>query len=250
MLHDLKVMFLAWQQALSDKCSTELWKMSFFAITWSIWLMRNGIMFNGDVFDFEKIIDITKYRLASWFKAKWLDSPHSISDIIKFPKDISNSKEKIAVKRNFTWEPSPTEFMKFNVDGSARGKPGAVGIGGVLRDCNAAVKMIFSKSIGVVDSNMAELLVVREALKMFTASQWAPSHRLVIESDSSNVVNRMRNPNGAPWAMKRFMAQMEYFKQQLLSCDFASIPREGNNLADALAKSGVSRQHDLIILYV
>ena len=212
--------------------------------------MRNGIVFNGSVFDFEKIIDITKYRLASWFKARWPDSPHSISNIVRFPKDILNPKENIVVKRSFTWEPPPPEFLKFNVDGSARGKPGVTGIGGVLRDCNAAVKMIFSKSIGVADSNMNELLAVREALKMFTTSRWAISHRLVIESDSSNVVNWMRDPSGAPWAMKRFMAQMEYFKQQLLSCDFASIPREGNNLADALAKSGVSRQHDLIILYV
>ena len=49
--------------------------------------------------------------------------------------------------------------------------------------------------------------------------------------------------------MKRFMGQMEYYKQQVLSCEFVFIPREGNDVADALAKSGVSRQHDLVILY-
>ena len=64
--------------------------------------MRNGIVFNGSVFDFEKIIDITKYRLASWFKARWPDSPHSISDIVRFSKDILNPKENIVVKRSFT----------------------------------------------------------------------------------------------------------------------------------------------------
>ena len=85
---DPKVMILAWQQALPDYCSTELWRMSFFAILWSIWLLRNGVVFNGKVPDFEETMDTSKYRLASWFKARWPSSPYSISDIVRFPKDI------------------------------------------------------------------------------------------------------------------------------------------------------------------
>ena len=131
------------------------------------------------------------------------------------------------------------------MDGFARGKPEPAGIGGVLRDFNAAVKAVFSKSIGVVDSNVAKLLVVREALKLFVVS----SHRLVIESDSNNVMNWMLNPFGAPWSTKGHMAHIENFKQQLLRCDFIFILREGNDLVDALAKSEVSKQHDLVVLY-
>ena len=119
----------------------------------------------------------------------------------------------------------------------------------MLKDCNAAVKVIFSKSIVVVDSNMAELLAVCKALMVFVATRLASSHRLVIESDSRNVVNCMLNPSGSPWVMKRLMAQMEYYKQQLLSCDIVFILREGNNMADAMAKFGVSRQHDLVVFY-
>ena len=73
--------------------------------------------------------------------------------------------------------------------------------------------------------------------------------RLVIESDSSNVVNWSLNPGGAPWLMKRHMAHIENYKQQMLSCDFIFIPREGNDMADALAKSSVLGQHDLVVLY-
>ena len=135
------------------------------------------------------------------------------------------------------------------MDGSTRGKPGPVGIGGVLRDCNAAVKAVFSKSIGMADSNLAELLVVREALKVFVAIRWASSHRLVIESDSNNIVKWMLNPSRVPWSMKRHMVHIEMCKQQLLSCDYVFIPREGNDVADALAKDGVSRLHDLVVVY-
>ena len=96
---------------------------------------------------------------------------------------------------------------------------------------------------------MATLLAVREALKLLVATRWASSHRLVIESDSSNVVKWMLNPLVAPWSMKRHMAHIEICKQQLLSCDFVFIPRERNDMTDALAKSGVFRQHDFVFIY-
>ena len=84
------------------------------------------------------------------------------------------------------------------MDGSTKGNLGPAGIGGVLRDCNAAVKVVFSKSIGVIDSNMVELFAVRKALMVFVATRWASSHRLVIENDLRNVVNWMLNPSGSP----------------------------------------------------
>ena len=49
--------------------------------------------------------------------------------------------------------------------------------------------------------------------------------------------------------MKKFMGQIVNFKEQLLGWEIVFIPREGNALADALAKSGVSRRHDLEVLY-
>ena len=84
--------------------------------------------------------------------------------------------------------------MKFNVDGSFKGKPDPVGISGVLRDCTATVRIVFSKVVGVVDSNVAEQLAMREAMHVFVSSSWVRSHRLIIESDSTNVVNWIHNP--------------------------------------------------------
>ena len=103
--------------------------MSFYAISRSIWLLRNDMVFNGNVFNFEKIIDIIKYRLASWFKVRWPDYPYMISDIVRFPKDIPIPNEIKVSKRNIDWEPSSPDFLKFNVDGSARGKPEPASIG-------------------------------------------------------------------------------------------------------------------------
>ncbi|EOY19284.1 Uncharacterized protein TCM_044329 [Theobroma cacao] len=49
------------------------------------------------------------------------------------------------------------EWMKFNVDGAARGNSGKVGIGGVLRNNLGEIKITCSNSIRVHDANFAEL---------------------------------------------------------------------------------------------
>ena len=100
------------------------------------------MIFNGKVFNFEQIIDTFKFHLALWFKAKWSDSHYMILDIIRFSKDIHVQKVSKATKRTIVKE-SPSDYLKFNVDGSAKGKLGPASIDGVLRGCNAAVKVVF-----------------------------------------------------------------------------------------------------------
>ena len=75
----------------------------------------------------------------------------------------------------------------------------------------------------MVDSNVVELLTVKEALKLYVASRWASFHRLIIKNNSSNIVNWVLNPSKVPWFMKRHMAHIEIFKQQLLGCDVFSF---------------------------
>ena len=79
------------------------------------------------------------------------------------------------------------------MDGSSIGKLGPDGIGGVFRDNAAVVKMVFSKPVGVTNSNVAKLLAIKEAILIFIASCWVHSHNLIIESDSSNVVKWIHN---------------------------------------------------------
>ncbi|XVF04193.1 hypothetical protein REPUB_Repub05bG0061200 [Reevesia pubescens] len=60
-------------------------------------------------------------------------------------------------------------FLKFNVDGSAVGKPGPAGIGGILRDEEGTVKPEFSKSIGGKQWNALLLL---NFLSLLLSSAW------------------------------------------------------------------------------
>ena len=63
--------------------------------------------------------------------------------------------------------------------------------------------MEFSKSIGVCDSNEAEIIAIKEALLIFSASKWNSSHGLIIESDSKNTVQWISNPLVVPWKIRK-----------------------------------------------
>ena len=147
-LHNEPVaVLLEWQHALPNKCSKEVWIMAFYAIIWSIWLLRNNMVFNGKVFDFKQTIDTIKFCIASWFKAKWPDCSNTLMDVVRFPNAIEIPRVAKNAKKAILWASPPLDSLKFNVDGLARGTSEPVGIGGVLRDGKATVKAIFSRPL-------------------------------------------------------------------------------------------------------
>ena len=56
-------------------------------------------------------------------------------------------------RRPIPWSPPPYRVSKFNVDGASRGNPGPAGITGVIRNSKGDVILMFSKHVGVCDSN-------------------------------------------------------------------------------------------------
>ncbi|XWS15405.1 hypothetical protein CRYUN_Cryun35bG0094600 [Craigia yunnanensis] len=124
------------------------------------------MVFNGKVFDLRQIINIIKLRIASWFNAKW-PSVYSVLEVVRFPNDTKVPPKVKVVKEPICWKFPTLEYIKFNVDGSSKGKPWPTGIGGVLRDCSSLVKAVFSKAIGLVDSNVVESLTTKKVLRIY-----------------------------------------------------------------------------------
>ncbi|XVE68051.1 hypothetical protein DITRI_Ditri09bG0037800 [Diplodiscus trichospermus] len=91
------------------------------------------------------LIESIKLKLAIWGKAKWPMVKESVLDV------ISPNIVRVPIVHN----------------------PGLVGIEGVLRDYRSNVKAVFSKSIRATDSNLAQLIVIKEALSLSISSQWA-----------------------------------------------------------------------------
>lgn len=69
-----------------------------------------------------------------------------------------------------SWIPLPMGTFKFNVDRAARGKSWPAGIGGVLRNFNGEIMLLFSKNAGVKKSNEPEALAILKALQLFSRS--------------------------------------------------------------------------------
>ncbi|EOY13094.1 Uncharacterized protein TCM_031615 [Theobroma cacao] len=153
-----------------DAAKNKIWRMAFFVIKWSIWLFKNEMVFNGKSWDELKLMDIIKTRIAYWSKARWDNPCLSFLDFFKNPElGVVFSKKKF-VKKNLEWIKPALSELKFNVDGAAKGCPGEIGIGGVLRDYEGRIKLQFSKSTGWGDSNLAELLAIKEAFLLFATS--------------------------------------------------------------------------------
>lgn len=106
--------------------------------------------------------------------------------------------------------------------------------------------MIFSKSIGRGDSNLAVVLAIREAFLLFSASRWRSTHIMVVESDSKNAVQWINEPKKAPWRMRKWIFHIEMLKRKMVQWEVQHVSREANQQADNLAKSGIGRVQDLL----
>lgn len=57
-------------------------------------------------------------------------------------------------------------MLEWNVDGAAQGKPGRVGIGGILWDHTGDYHCVFSNPLGIRDSNEAEFIAIVFAIEI------------------------------------------------------------------------------------
>lgn len=64
-----------------------------------------------------------------------------------------------------SWVPPRDNELKFNMDGAAGGKPEMADIGRVLCNNCRVVLAMFSKHVGILESNEVEVLVILEALR-------------------------------------------------------------------------------------
>ncbi|KAK6270336.1 hypothetical protein POUND7_007441 [Theobroma cacao] len=81
-----------------------------------------------------------------------------------------DTEKKKKNKFMIDWVRPCFDSIKFNVDGAARGYLGATGIEGTLRGNNGNIRILFSKSVGTMDSNLAEIYAIKETLLLLLLS--------------------------------------------------------------------------------
>jgi ribonuclease HI len=233
---NLANLFSQWDSLVYGKFQKKAWVMLFFSVAWSIWLLRNDVIFKQKIPDYDTLFFLIVTRLCLWLKAIEPDFPYSSSDLLRSAEGLIRWTNSQTLRTGVMWSPPMTNRFKWNVDGSSIRKPGPSGIGGVLRNHHGILLGIFSLSVGILDSNIAELRAVIKAIELSASNCFLHHKHIIIESDSANVIS---------WMNKLFSSA-----KRLASC-FDSITythsyRESNHMADHLAKQGVHRISDFV----
>ncbi|KAK2656629.1 hypothetical protein Ddye_009681 [Dipteronia dyeriana] len=114
---------LIWSLTSSVVSNNKVWKVVFHAICWTIWEIRNDVVFKHGEVDSVKAMDTVRWRVACWFNYYGPGSSLAISILIldlKIGCVDANKKKRIV---SFSWCPHLDGELKFNVDGSSRGNP-------------------------------------------------------------------------------------------------------------------------------
>lgn len=182
-----------WPFLLGEKACNKLWKMTLGAELWSIWLAWNEVIFRDKSLSFEEITDLIKVRIATWRKAKWLEICSNYSDLMNQSFICTVPSKQRTPRFGLEWCKPAAGVLTFNVDGSSLEKRGPTGIGGILRNHGGVELIRFSKSVGIVDSNEAELLAVRESSLIFNLSKWIDLYLLLSKVTHKTRLNGLTN---------------------------------------------------------
>uniref|UniRef100_A0A2C9UUU7 RNase H type-1 domain-containing protein n=1 Tax=Manihot esculenta TaxID=3983 RepID=A0A2C9UUU7_MANES len=122
---------------------------------------------------------------------------------------------KFSFNRLFNLSTHQNAFIKWNTDGSSKGKPGPVAIGGVLRDSNGLFVCIFS---------------------MFYRSS---KRGLILESDSTVAISWVLNDNNHLWRLSLVFNFISNNLKVFPSFRIQHVAKEANWTANTLAKRGL-----------
>lgn len=50
--------------------SKKTWRLLWFAVTWSLWLLRNDVLFKQAILDLDRVFELIKIRVWSWCNAR------------------------------------------------------------------------------------------------------------------------------------------------------------------------------------
>lgn len=86
----IKSLFIWWQSWRFKKTKKVLWEPISFATLWSIWKVRNDLIFRGVIPKWEEMGDTIKFRVATWFKAFQGSRVFSTNDILLETSSINS----------------------------------------------------------------------------------------------------------------------------------------------------------------
>ncbi|KAK2660330.1 hypothetical protein Ddye_006863 [Dipteronia dyeriana] len=136
---------------------------------------------------------MVKFRVVLWLKHFGNGSNESVSYLLLNIQDSCVEKKSMVKLNLLEWIPPVGNVLKFNVDGSVRGKNGHVGIGGLLRISNGKIPCSFASFVGIQETNYAELMAIQKDVNIVVSNPSLKDRQVVVVSDSKMVVSWINN---------------------------------------------------------
>ncbi|GMI85885.1 hypothetical protein like AT4G29090 [Hibiscus trionum] len=239
MPNDPTLVILCWHLACPIDNNNSIWRFIPAVIMWSLWLMRNDLIFRDGKLDVFNLFFLTRFRVITWFKAKFPDIRASFEDLMANPSIVDNlHRSPPAISKIQSWCSPPLGYLKMNVDGASLRNGNGGGIGGILRDPEGKTLLTFSEPTGPGPPIRAELLAIRFGLSIFSALFPGNNQRLILESDCQTAVNWISNPVLCPQIFKELVLEIGRLSKIGIR-KLRIIPRAINLDADLLAKKGI-----------
>jgi len=138
--------------------------------------------------------------------------------------------------KEVVWQPPRLGCIKLNIDGSSFGSPSSGAVGVVIRDWENNFLGGFAQNIGHASAFVAELSAAMFAIEKAVEMHWGD---VWIETNSLMVLKALYHQLEVPWMLRvRWLNCIAL--TQTFTCNFSHIHREGNAVADALAKNGLN----------
>lgn len=204
-------------------------------ILWELWKLRNEIRHEVSSFSMQTVI----YRVLNWIRElNLLIKPKkkvSFSGIISLQM-LNVQMKTVKIKRPtlVQWKPPTGNLLKLNIDGASKGNPGRAGCGGVVRNSSGDLILAFSEYLEIGTNNKAEMqglysgLLICYQLGIFEIS---------VETDSQLLVHWFSECLDPPWSLLDIWQNIRGLAD-VMNIHISHVFREGNVVADALAKLG------------
>ena len=240
---NLDLRFRRWQRYLNICSSQHLSALLPYLILWAIWTERNENVHRNKPLEAENVIRKVSSLLRNLVLAK-LVGPEQWRDCS--PRlEIMNGQVQEKSKRRtrmVLWRPPDPRWVKLNVDGAFLSSSQVGGGGGVVRDSEGEILSAFSAGLKAgsgLEAEAAAVLIGIHLAKQFGNQIW-------IELDSEVVVRWLTEDQLGSADSCIILAKI---RRELGGTIWRAshIFREGNKVADLLAKIGL--QSDFEIIY-
>jgi len=188
---------------LDHEIINSAWTLTPSFIIWNVWKDRNKRIFkeekNPPYLPFETILKQLKETVGPSVCKHHNNPPSALENNILKQQGMQdiipqgfNRKVIVRDREQDFWHPPQDGYLKFNIDGAAKGNQGLAGYGGILRDAKGSIIYIFHWHLGTATNNMAELMVLEQCLDILSQDNCC---NVIVEADSELVINSVKRIN-------------------------------------------------------